>query len=157
MPTILLVSLLLPLTYLSQAQPMKSFNAGNAPFRGSLFLPSQRSSNSNLSQNSNGFQQSQNFQSNNTQIFASNPNVLPMQYHRLNPTLPLINLNKSGSGPVIIGMDKNSKQNQQNQMYSVTQGVQYINGFRGGNFPQNFQNSTQFFGNQNVTFSYFNC
>jgi hypothetical protein len=105
-----------------------------------------------LNTTSNGFQSIQNFQNNldsGSSFFANNPNILSLRNHRLNPTVPLVNLNKSGNGPIIIGLDSQAQRHPQNNKYIVRQGVNYINGFGGGSIlrpsivnSQNISNST---------------
>ena len=152
MNVIFLISIILPLEYFSQAQQMKSLNAGLASNDGSIFSSQNISSfqNSNFPQSSNNLLQNSILR--NRRIFVNNPSRIPLRMHRLNPSLPLVNLNRSGSGPIIIGMDSNAQQNSQNQKYMIRQGVQYVNGFGGGSFLQGSNNSQNFIGNQNVTF-----
>ena len=139
---LLILQFLLPIGYRFQAQPTRIMNAGNGPFRFPLRMksPSQMSSfQSNVfSQNNrstNRLQLIQNIQNNlnsGSNFFANSPNLMALQGHRLNPSVPLINLNNSGSGPVVLGLDSQAQMNPQNNSFMVRQGVNYPNGFGGG-------------------------
>lgn len=145
--------LLLPFGCFTQAQPMQFLNAVN-------YSPSPAiHSNSQSLNQSDHFQFLQNLQTNlqaSPRRFASQPNLLSMRNHRLSPSLPLINLNTSGKGPVIVGLDSQAQRHPQNNSYLVRQGVQYINGFGGQpmlNFNQN-QNLGNISSNVNCFFSF---
>ena len=121
---------------------MKILNSGGGPFRfasySRLGLTSDSSNSVPFQSASTGFNGSQNLQriqnnlNSGINFFANNPSVQPLKYHRLNPNIPLINLNSSGKGPVIIGVDTQAKQHPHNQNFIARQGVNYINGFGGG-------------------------